>query len=444
MSKLLIVYRDADARENAAHITERLAASFGSGVVASLDLDSADDGEALQASVDAARVVIAAIGHRWLTAPVAVSLPRRHAPGAMIEAAIARALQRSDVLTPLLVDDAPQPSAHDLPPSISTLASLQPLRIHGDQRFARDMETLIEQVAPRVGIAPAYAPTEPLLPIVAVNPSTPVTHIPQRLAALGFSGQTANGVEFITPPLVTVTAGPFLMGSDRETDAQAWSDEEPQHWVQLDAFEIGAFPVTVAEYALAAQDGFVAEPQAFERMTWQRQLQRPDHPVVCVSWRDALAYAYWLRQVSGDDGWWLPSEAQWEKAARWDAARGAALRYPWGDTFEAARCNTREGGVGKTTPVGSYPFGDVWGSGASPSGAEEMAGNVWEWTTSRFQPYPYAPDDGREDPNAAGQRVLRGGSWSGIAAVSRSACRAGLDPRDLNNLTGFRLIRAPQ
>ncbi len=113
-----------------------------------------------------------------------------------------------------------------------------------------------------------------------------------------------------------------------------------------------------------------------------------------------MAYAKWLAERTGQP-WRLPSEAEWEKAARGTDGQ----IYPWGDTFDASRANTDEGKKGGTTPVGSYP------SGASPFGALDMAGNVWEWTNTVYKPYPYVATDGRERLDSTENRVLRGGSW---------------------------------
>jgi formylglycine-generating enzyme required for sulfatase activity len=132
--------------------------------------------------------------------------------------------------------------------------------------------------------------------------------------------------------------------------------------------------------------------------------------VVLVSWHDAVAYCNWLAEVTGKP-YHLPSEAEWEKGGRGSDGR----IYPWGNQWDAKRCNSEEGSKGGTTPVGAYPHG------ASPHGLLDMAGNVWEWTRSLWgedwqKPsfkYPYDPDDGREDLNAPASvcRVLRGGSW---------------------------------
>ena len=173
--------------------------------------------------------------------------------------------------------------------------------------------------------------------------------------------------------------------------------EKPQHIVTLPAFEIARFPVTVAEYAYFVRTG------QHEPGQWQVQLGKLDHPVVCVSWYDAVAYATWLAECTGQS-WRLATEAEWEKAARGTDGR----IFPWGDTFDKARCNTKESGVKTTTPVGNYS------NGASPYGAQDMAGNVWEWTSSRFLPYPDKIPIEREDTdfyrNMSEYQVARGGS----------------------------------
>jgi formylglycine-generating enzyme required for sulfatase activity len=102
----------------------------------------------------------------------------------------------------------------------------------------------------------------------------------------------------------------------------------------------------------------------------------------------------------------LPTEAEWEKAASWDASTDQKRLYPWGNTFDPQKCNTKESGIDTTTPVTAYsPEGDA------PCGCANMAGNVWEWCSSLLKPYPYHPDDGREDPSSSGFRVQRGGSF---------------------------------
>jgi formylglycine-generating enzyme required for sulfatase activity len=256
-----------------------------------------------------------------------------------------------------------------------------------------------------------------------------------RLAQLGFTERVVDGVEVIIPPVCDVPAGAFPMGSDPAHDKEAYGDEMPRHRVTLPAFQIGRHPVTVAEYVGFVRAGH-AEPQASDNArTWRGQLRQPDRPVMNVSWHDAVAYAAWLARVTGAP-WRLPTEAEWEKAARWDAAAGRARLYPWGDAFDQARCNTYGSGKRRTTPVGSYP------NGASPCGAEDMAGNVWEWTSGLFAPYPYRADDGKERADSADDRVSRGGSWDFDPSRARAAARYPVAPDYGADEIGFRLACA--
>ena len=219
-----------------------------------------------------------------------------------------------------------------------------------------------------------------------------------------------------------VPAGVFVMGDD----GKDWNGKPvPKHEVPVDAFYIGKYPVTNAEYARFMAD----QGRPFEIPSGKER-----HPVVAVDLDGAQAYASWA-------GVRLPSEAEWEKAASWEAgaAQPASLtgrllsafgrkpplsgrkrKYPWGDQFDPQRCNTFESQIGSTTPAGRYsPAGD------SPYGCADMTGNIWEWTRSLYWPYPYRVDDGREAFVSLRRVsfVLRGGAFSVDAAYARCACR---------------------
>ena len=229
--------------------------------------------------------------------------------------------------------------------------------------------------------------------------------------------------------MVHIPAGSFLMGSD-----ESRRNEGPAHTVHVNAFYIDRYPVTHEEYKrfvdatghpVPCYDVEWAEPYGYN---WDPGKRTPPkgkerHPVVLVSWEDVRAYAAWA-------GKRLPAEAEWERAARGTDGR----RWPWGDDFVQGRCNTRESGANGTMLVGRYsPQGD------SADGVGDMVGNVWEWTSSLFRPYPYDADDGRESQEAEGWRVLRGGSWRND--LDRARCTARLDGDFLffNNV-GFRCV----
>jgi formylglycine-generating enzyme required for sulfatase activity len=222
--------------------------------------------------------------------------------------------------------------------------------------------------------------------------------------------------------LVRIPAGEFLMGSDTKKDSQARDDETPQHKVTLDEYWIGKTPVTNAQYAVYAK----AAGKKFEMPKGKE-----NHPVVDVTWNDAAAFCQWLSQASGQNVR-LPTEAEWEKAARGSDGR----IYPWGDEWDAKKCNTRESGIGGTTPVGKFsPQGD------SPYGCVDMAGNVWEWCADWYADSYYAnsPTKNPAGPEKGDVRALRGGSFYHDAQVARCALRLRHHPPDGNWNLGFRV-----
>ena len=231
---------------------------------------------------------------------------------------------------------------------------------------------------------------------------------------------------------VTVPEGKFLMGSNAAPPgsaalAGALPSELPQHAVQLAEFHLAQTPVINAEYAAFVWATGHPAPGHWFDGTVPADLEH--HPVTHVDWHDAQAFCQWA-------GVRLPTEAEWEMAARGPATDGRSRLYPWGDERpNNDRLNyRRETKRTRTTPVDHFP------SGASPYGVLDMAGNVWEWTSSLYAPYPYSADDGREDPHSLAQRVLRGGSFaSPHARFVRCAMRSLSYPTRRREHIGFRV-----
>jgi formylglycine-generating enzyme required for sulfatase activity len=257
------------------------------------------------------------------------------------------------------------------------------------------------------------------------------------LASLVASGGNAS-IDDI-PEFVEIPAGPFVMGADPARDPQAfdnerWAPTEGEGTVDVPAFYMSRYEVTVAQFAAFARAG-----------SWpidRRALAGPAmHPVTFVSWPDALAYCRWLdtalRSRSSTpqrlqellrDGWrvTLPSEAEWEKAARGADRR----RYPWGD--EPRRDRANYGGTG-TTPVAHFSCPEC------PYGLADMSGNVWEWTASPLQPYPYNSADDRTNLDADALWIMRGGHYGDPPRLVRTTTRGAADPGARRPFIGFRV-----
>jgi formylglycine-generating enzyme required for sulfatase activity len=221
--------------------------------------------------------------------------------------------------------------------------------------------------------------------------------------------------------MVAVAAGPFVMGSDN-SDAE----DAPAHEVDVAAFEIDKFEVTNADfYTFAEATGYVtyAEEQGIGSWRSEWGVGEDSHPVVMVTWDDAVAYCEWL-------GKRLPTEAEWEKAARGED--GTA--FTWGNDWDPNLANVKERGLRGTSAVGSFP------ESVSPYGIEDMIGNVWEWTADWYQPYPGNPSD---DPYYGEQfKVTRGGGWFDEEPQATTFNRNAGDPvKTASDELGFRCVR---
>jgi formylglycine-generating enzyme required for sulfatase activity len=273
--------------------------------------------------------------------------------------------------------------------------------------------TAAAQAVQATATAAAQATQVALATVRQANP-------PRRISADRVALKLAQGVEV---ELIRIPAGEFSMGSDNALD-----DEKPQHRVTLPEYWIGKTEVTNAQFA-----AFV-KATAYKTDAEVNNAQKQNHPVVNVSWNDALAFTRWVSSVTGQNVR-LPSEAEWEKAACGTDGR----IYPWGNAApDRNRVNFADN-VKTTVPVGQYGA-----SGASPYGLDDMAGNVWEWTNSVYKSYPYNPNDGRENLLGTGGRVIRGGAYNYNDFYLRCASRLSYYyPTIRLNDVGFRILASP-
>lgn len=242
--------------------------------------------------------------------------------------------------------------------------------------------------------------------------------------------------------MVMVPAGEFLMGSDKKTDRLAYRSEIPQHRVYLDAFEIGKYEVTALEYLK-----FVLATNRSPQLDWRYdggnfQESMAHHPIMHVTWYDADAYCKWAGQR-------LPTEAEWEKAARGSDGR----LFPWGQEY-AGPTRANFGRTGLSGPVRDRPERlllyppiisvDKYENALSPYGLYQTIGNVAEWVADWYNPdyYKTAHDRNPQGPETGTQKAFRGGGWMDSTTTMRVAMRNGTDPNTKINWLGFRCARS--
>ena len=243
------------------------------------------------------------------------------------------------------------------------------------------------------------------------------------------SGNTERIIEQIDSPMVEVPEGPFLMGTI-PTGLRKTDHEEPQREVVLDAFYIGKYLVTNAQYSQFVEATGHSHPQFHA----DSRFNAPDYPVVGVTWYDTQAFLAWLEELAGES-YRLPTEAEWEKGARGTDGR----HYPWGDEWESSKANTSESRFKRLTPVGSYL------EGVSVYGCYDVAGNVYEWCSDWFhaETYKHAPATNPQGAMHGRRKVIRGGSWVARGEfAARCANRAAYEPIQAVHNVGFRIVKS--
>ncbi|MGY1689048.1 ergothioneine biosynthesis protein EgtB [Geodermatophilus sp. SYSU D01105] len=261
---------------------------------------------------------------------------------------------------------------------------------------------------------------------------------------------------------VLVPGGEFVLGVDAAEEPFSLDNERPAHVVDVPAFRIGRVPVTNAEYAAFVADGGYAQPRWWSERGWAHRVEAglerpqfwgpdgtrtrfgvaeelpPDEPVQHVTFFEAEAYAAWAGGTGAvAPGARLPTEVEWEKAAVWDAATGRRRRFPWGSAEPTPALANLGGTALRPAPVGAYP------AGASAYGAEQLLGDVWEWTSSDFLPWPGFRPMLYADYSApffgGDHKVLRGGSWAVAPSILRPSFRNWDHPVRRQVFSGVRL-----
>jgi len=321
----------------------------------------------------------------------------------------------------------PPPASPALQSTADTALAQQFSNVSGGVNLAGQQVSIGKDVIGRDKIVQAGMYIEHATIIQSMSPlqDAQATAQPDKEA----NAQTWGGIEFVRIP-----AGKFLMGSTDDNKLAA-NDEKPQFTIDL-AYDywMARYPVTNEQFARFVEEtGYRFSPEK----NWKKT---GDHPVVNVTWHDALKYCSWMNTLVASETQLmkarvrLPTEAEWEKAARGEKGN----EWPWGNVFDLNKCNSRVSSNGVSTPVSRYsPYGD------SPYGVADLAGNVWEWCHSLYQPYPYKPDKSREDEAASGTRVLRGGSFVYDQGSTRCPFRLNDFPGTRHEYIGFRVVVAP-
>ncbi|MBX9636898.1 SUMF1/EgtB/PvdO family nonheme iron enzyme [Nitrosomonas sp.] len=456
MSKIFINYRRKDSSPYAGRLYDRLAAHFGHDHVF-MDIDQIEPGEVfdqvIQEKLAAVQVAVVLIGEHWLDIADANGQRRLDHLDNWVQLEIAALLERNIHVIPVLVGGAAMPKPAQLPVCLVPLTKHQGLEIT-DHRFHTDVDKLIKALEKIMEVPTPLQSESPKIPEKSGKPGFPgfaaIAGVVGIVLAAGIyfglispqptaeQSQQAtpdpinqlvteqSNVSAIEPEMVRIPPGKFLMGS------ADYDDEKPQHEVAIAyAFEISKYEVTFDEYDAFAKATNRKLPDDYG---WGRGKR----PVINVSFDDAQAYLQWLSDKTGKQ-YRLPSEAEWEYAAR----AGTQTVYWWGNDIgennaNCSGCGSQWDSKKQTAPVGSFK--------PNAFGLYDTAGNVWEWTQDcGHENYQNAPNNGSAWTDANGgvcnRRVVRGGSWFDFPQYLRSAGRLRYYSVASNVGRGFRIAR---
>lgn len=349
----------------------------------------------LDEQVSKCDVFLAVIGPDWTGTKNGEGKSRLEDPRDFVRIEIESALKREIPIIPVLVRGAKIPDAERLPDSVQELSYRHGLDVRSGTDFHKDVNRLIEFLKQQVRGFSEFQPERN-------TSSKPVLN------------ETKQATPTAPVDMVKVPKGPFLYGEQKTREVIDYD-----YWIDQ-------YPVTNEKYRAYVLAGGYEKRQYWSDEGWKWKTERniarpehwndpiwnkPDHPVVGVSYYEAEAYAKWT-------GKRLPTEQEWEKAARGEDGR----QYPWGEEFDKNKCNGEESGIGHTTPVSQYS------NGVSPYGCYDMAGNVWEWCVDW-------------NDEKGGQRLICGGSWNFEPDFLRVSSRISYLTDDRSYGIGFRLVQ---
>jgi formylglycine-generating enzyme required for sulfatase activity len=431
MARIFISYRREQAAFVATAIHRELEKRFGKTSVF-LDTHAIAGGsdflDRIEREIRECRVVLVVMQEGWAEVTDASGRRRLDQPDDVVRRELELAIEQDKEIVPLLIDAARMPGPGRLPPSLAPLARRNGMQVRPGLDFQTDVERITRVIEPA-----------PRNRTVAVR----------TMAVMAMVAAAVTLAWIVWRPrqtMVTVPAGSFIMGCNQRVDHECAAEETPAHEVDLDAFSIDRTETTVAEYSECVRAGACTvegvtlpfwngtdHPEGQASCNWGLE-GRSNHPMNCLTWEQARTYCAWAKKR-------LPTEEQWEKAARDRDGR----KYPWGnDAYEtvgapvanvADEAANRElsadwkidggyvegydDGYGGTAPVGSFP------AGASPYGALDMVGNVWEWV----------------DGGAPSGRVVRGGSWYDLPSFARTSSRDVVPAVNRLTIVGMRCAR---